>query len=57
MEFINNFTKDYGYALTTARFKRDKGDGEIKVIYLHCDRVYIGAGSTKGTGQTEEFAP
>jgi FAR1 DNA-binding domain len=41
MEFINNFTRDYGYALTTARSKRDKGDGEIKVIYLHCDRSGI----------------
>jgi hypothetical protein len=38
---INNFTRDYGYALTTARSKRDKGDGEIKVIYLHCDRCGI----------------
>ena len=41
MESINNFTRDYGYALTTARSKRDKGDGEIKVIYLHCDRCGI----------------
>ena len=41
MEYINNFTRDYGYALTTARSKRDKGDGEIKVIYLHCDRSGI----------------
>jgi hypothetical protein len=41
MESINNFTRDYGYALTTTRSKRDKGDGEIKVIYLHCDRSGI----------------
>jgi hypothetical protein len=41
MESINNFTRDYGYALTTTRSKRDKGDGEIKAIYLHCDRSGI----------------
>ena len=41
MGFINNFTRYYGYALTNALSKRDKGDGEIKVIYLLYDRSDI----------------
>ncbi|KAI9035747.1 transposase [Aspergillus affinis] len=37
-EFLDNFTKQYGYALTTKILKRDPKDNEILVQYLHCDR-------------------